>query len=147
MIKTFYRLIIYFFSKFIKTDELSHKFPVSIKAIIIDDNRILCLKNERNEWDLPGGKINSNEDIEECLIREVKEEVNLDINNLKILKPFNIKVNDVPVIIIVYSAKISCDSSIFVSYEHSDYNFFSKHEINNINIHQDFKNLVYTLIQ
>ena len=114
MIKTFYRLLIYFFSKFIKTDELSDKFPVSIKAIIIDDHKILCLKNERNEWDLPGGKIKINEDIEECLIREVKEEVNLEVNNLKILKPFNIKVNDVPVVIIVYSANISCDSSIFI---------------------------------
>ena len=146
MIKTFYRLLIYFFSKLIKTDNLSDKFPVSIKAIIIDDHKILCLKNERNEWDLPGGKIKINEDIEECLIREVKEEVNLEVNNLKILKPFNIKVNDVPVVIIVYSANISCDSSIFISYEHSDYNFFSKHEITNINIHQDFKNLIYTLI-
>jgi 8-oxo-dGTP pyrophosphatase MutT (NUDIX family) len=146
MIKTFYRLLIYFFSKFIKTDELSDKFPVSIKAIIIDDHKILCLKNERNEWDFPGGKIKINEDIEECLIREVKEEVNLDVNNLKILKPFNIKVNDVPVVIIVYSANISCDSSIFISYEHSDYNFFSKDEINNLNMHQDFKNLIYTLI-
>ena len=83
MIKTFYRLLIYLFSKFIKTDELSDKFPVSIKAIIIDDNKVLCLKNERNEWDLPGGKINFNEDIEQCLKREVKEETNLDIKNLK----------------------------------------------------------------
>ena len=74
MIKTFYRLIIYFFSKFIKTDDLSDKFPVSIKSIIIDDNKVLCLKNERNEWDFAGGKINFNEDIEECLKREVKEE-------------------------------------------------------------------------
>ena len=57
MIKTFYRLLIYFFSRFIKTDHISDKFPVSIKAIIIDDNKVLCLKNERNEWDLPGGKI------------------------------------------------------------------------------------------
>lgn len=146
MIKTFYRLLIYFFSKFIKTDELSDKFPISIKAIIIDDHKILCLKNERNEWDLPGGKISFNEDVEECLIREVKEEVNLDINNLKILKPFNIKVNDVPVVIIVYSANISCDSSISVSYEHSDYDFFSKREINNLNMYQDYKNLIATLI-
>ena len=81
MIKTFYRLLIYFFSKLIKTDNLSDKFPISIKAIIIDDNKILCLKNERNEWDFPGGKINFNEDVEECLKREVIEETNLEIKN------------------------------------------------------------------
>ena len=146
MIKIIYRLLIHFFSKFIKIDELADKFPVSVKAIIIDDNRVLCLKNERDEWDIPGGKIDFNEDIEECLKREVKEETNLDIKNLKILKPFSLKFNDVPVFIVVYSAEISCDSSIFVSYEHSEYNFFSKSEIKDLNIHQDFKNLIYTLI-
>ena len=146
MIKTFYRLLIYFFSRFIKTDDLSDKFPVSIKAIIIDNNKALCLKNERNEWDFPGGKINFKEDIEGCLKREVKEETNLDIKKLKLLKPFSLKFNDVPVFIVVYSAEISCDSSILVSYEHSEYNFFSKSEIKNLNMPQSFKNLVDTLI-
>lgn len=146
MRKTFYRLLIYFFSKFIKTDELSDKFPISIKVIIVDDNKILCLKNERNEWDLPGGKLNFKENIEECLKREVKEETNLSIKNLKILKPFNLKFNDVPVFILVYSAEIFCDSSIQVSYEHSEYNFFSKTEIMNLNMPESFKRLVCTLI-
>ena len=146
MIKTFYRLLIYFFSKLIKTDHLSDKFPIAIKAVITDDNKILCLKNERNEWDFPGGKINFKEDIEKCLIREVKEETNLSINNLNILKPLNIKFNDVPVFILLYSAKISCDSPLNISYEHSEYNFFSKSEIKNLNMPQSFKNLVYTLI-
>jgi len=146
MIKTFYRLLIYFFSRFIKTDALSDKFPISIKAIIIDDNKVLCLKNERNEWDFAGGKINFNEDTEECLKREVKEETNLNINNLNILKPLNLKFNDVPVFVLLYSAEISCDSSISVSYEHSEYNFFSKSEIKNLNMPQDYKNLIEDLI-
>ena len=50
--------------------------------------------------------------LRSCLKREVKEETNLDIKNLKILKPFNLKFNDVPVFVVVYSAEISCDSSI-----------------------------------
>ena len=146
MIKTFYRLLIYIFSKLIKTDNLSDKFPISIKAIIVDDNKILCLKNERNEWDFPGGKINFNEDVEKCLKREVIEETNLEIKNLKILKPFSLKFNDVPVFILLYSAEISCDSSIAINYEHSEYNFFSKSELKNLNMPQDFKDLVYDLI-
>ena len=146
MIKTIYRLLIYFFSKFIKTDNLSDKFPISVKAIIIDDNKVLCLKNERNEWDFPGGKINFNEDVEECLKREVFEETNLDIKNLKILKPYNLKFNNVSVFVLVYSAEISCDSAISVSYEHSEYNFFSKSEIKNLNLPLNFKNLIDDLI-
>ena len=146
MKKTAYRLLLYFFSKFFKTDELADKFPVSVKAIIIDNDRVLCLKNEREEWDLPGGKIDFNEDIENCLKREVKEEVNLEIKNLNILKPFNLKFNDVPVLVLVYSADISCESPINVSYEHSEYNFFSKAEINNLNIPQNYRDLIENLI-
>jgi len=146
MIKTFYRLIIYFFSRFIKTDNISDKFPISIKAIIIDDNKVLCLKNERNEWDLPGGKIEFNEDIENCLIREIKEETNLSVENLNILKHLNLKFNDVFVLVLIYSASISCDSPVIISYEHSEYDFFSKSEINNLNMTQDYKNIIKTLI-
>ena len=146
MIKTFYRLLIYFFSNLIKTDELCDKFPVSIKAIIIDNNRVLCLKNERNEWDLPGGKIDFYEDIEECLLREVKEETNLNIKNLKILKPLNIKFNDVTVLILLYSAEISCDSSVAISFEHSEYNFFSKSEIENLIMPIDFKKTIISML-
>ena len=146
MIKIIYRLLIHFFSKFIKTDELADKFPVSVKAIIIDDNRVLCLKNERDEWDIPGGKIDFNEDIEECLKREVKEEVNLKIKNLNILKPFNWKFNDVPVLVLVYSADISCESPIDLSYEHTEYDFFSKSEIINLNMLQDYKDLIANMI-
>ena len=146
MIKTFYRLLVYFFSKFIKTDEVSDKFPISIKAIIIDKNRVLCLKNERNEWDFAGGKINFNEGVEESLKREVKEETNFNIKNLNILKPLNLKFNDVSVFVLLYSAEISCDSPIIISYEHSEYNFFSKSEIKNLNMPQDYKNLIEDLI-
>ena len=146
MIKTFYRLLIYLFSKFIKTDELSDKFPVSIKAIIIDDNKVLCLKNERNEWDFPGGKIDFNEDIENCLRREIKEETNLSVDNLMIIKPLNLKFNAVPVLVLLYSAKISCDFPIIISHEHSEYNFFSKSEINNLNMPKIYKDLIEDLI-
>ena len=126
MTKIFYRVLIYLISKVIKTDEISDKFPISIKAIIVDQSKVLCLKNERNEWDFPGGKINFKEKVEDCLKREVKEEVNIDITNIKILKPFNLKFNKVPVFVLVYSANISCDSPISVSYEHSEYKFFTK---------------------
>ena len=87
-----------------------------------------------------------NEDIENCLIREIKEETNLSVNNLNILKPLNLKFNAVSVFVLLYSAEISCDSPIIISYEHSEYNFFSKSEIKNLNMPQDYKNLIEDLI-
>ena len=61
-------------------------------------------------------------------------------------KPLNLKFNSVSVFVLLYSAKIYCDSPIIISYEHSEYNFFSKSEIMNLNIPQAYKNLIGDLI-
>ena len=58
----FKRLSIHLLSYFINFDSLSYKLPISVKSLIFDDNRILLIKNERDEWDLPGGKIEKNDD-------------------------------------------------------------------------------------
>jgi hypothetical protein len=33
-----------------------HLFPVSVKGVVVRDGRVLLLRNERDEWELPGGK-------------------------------------------------------------------------------------------
>jgi ADP-ribose pyrophosphatase YjhB (NUDIX family) len=46
------------------------------------DEILLVLQNrspEKDTWSFPGGKIDSYEQLETCVIREVKEEVNLDV--------------------------------------------------------------------
>lgn len=51
------------------------RVPVSVKGIVIVDGKVLLLKNERDEWELPGGKIELGESPEDCVAREVQEEV------------------------------------------------------------------------
>ena len=41
-----------------------------------------------NFWEFPGGKINTNESPEDSIIREIKEELSIDINK-KSLKPLS----------------------------------------------------------
>ncbi len=53
-------------------------------AIIEKDQQILICQRSAHQklplkWEFPGGKQELNETLEECLIREVKEEINLDI--------------------------------------------------------------------
>ena len=49
-------------------------------------------------------------------------------------------------LVLLYSAKISCDSPIIISHEHSEYNFFSKSEIKNLNMPKNYKNIIEDLI-
>ena len=53
-------------------------------AIIMKDNKIFVTQRGYGEfkdwWDFPGGKIEEGETPEECLKREIKEELKADIN-------------------------------------------------------------------
>ncbi len=51
-------------------------------AILIEDGRILIVKqdvSERRHWSLPGGALEYGETIEQCMVREVKEETGIDV--------------------------------------------------------------------
>ena len=106
------------------------------------------IKNERNEWDLPGGKIENNENIIETLIREVKEELNIKIGNFKILLVKKYLFRKQEIILIVYFSKITNEDPITLSFENLEYNFFSYNEINQLKLTpwakdslDEFKNL------
>jgi 8-oxo-dGTP pyrophosphatase MutT (NUDIX family) len=36
-------------------------FPVSIKGVLMDGDRVVLLENERREWELPGGRLEPGE--------------------------------------------------------------------------------------
>lgn len=53
-------------------------------AIIKKDGRVLIAQRPENshmglKWEFPGGKIEPGEDAPRCLVREIKEELDLDI--------------------------------------------------------------------
>jgi 8-oxo-dGTP pyrophosphatase MutT (NUDIX family) len=51
----------------------------SIKGVLLIDNRVLLLKNERDEWELPGGRPDEGEDHGQTLAREFAEELSLNV--------------------------------------------------------------------
>ena len=69
-------------------------FRIAAKSFIIEDNKLLIIKRRPNDvqkpsiWEIPGGRLELGEDPNQGLIRETKEETNLDI---EIKKPLNVK--------------------------------------------------------
>ena len=60
-------------------------FGLTVRGIIKNkDNKILILKRhpasrtDSCKWELPGGKVEPGEDFDKAIIREIKEETNLD---------------------------------------------------------------------
>ena len=60
---------------------LEHDIPFAVVALIRSGTKILATsrRDEAGQWGLPGGKIDTGEEPLEALIREVKEETNLDV--------------------------------------------------------------------
>ena len=60
-----------------------------VAAIIKKEDKIFITRRSDGEfkdmWEFPGGKIEAGESKEDALIREIKEELDLDINNLDYL--------------------------------------------------------------
>ena len=57
-------------------------------AIIIIDNKILVTQRSEKmklplKWEFPGGKLEEGENEVECIKREIKEEINIEIDVLK----------------------------------------------------------------
>ena len=67
-------------------------WPVSVKGVLFVGGDIVLLKNERDEWELPGGRLEAGEEPGLCLVREISEELGIDVkiaDNGGLTKLFN----------------------------------------------------------
>jgi 8-oxo-dGTP pyrophosphatase MutT (NUDIX family) len=56
---------------------------IAAGGLVFNDNKELLMIFRRKKWDLPKGKLDKDEDIEACALREVKEETGLKKVKLK----------------------------------------------------------------
>ena len=108
------------------------------------ENKILLLERARSKtWCLPGGRLNENEEWDIALLRELKEELNLDCSSPKPVG-VNILIDDYQTKYCVYFSVTCVDiSKLQISDEHSNFGWFGMQEVSNLNIEDEkVKNIV-----
>jgi 8-oxo-dGTP diphosphatase len=93
--------------------------PISVKGVLIHRDCVLLLLNERDEWDLPGGRPDPGEDHRTALKREVREEAGLAVEVGEALDEYLFEV--LPgrfVRILPFICRLTGNGDVVLSHEH-----------------------------
>src|SRR5438552_119958 len=53
--------------------------PISIKGVLLVAGKVALVRNSRDEWELPGGRLENGEDHAQALVREFAEELSVSV--------------------------------------------------------------------
>ena len=106
-------------------------------AIILNQNKILITQRSEKmklplKWEFPGGKLEEGENEKEAIIREIKEELNIEILPLKRISSHIHDYGTFKINLIAYLCNyISGDIYLL---EHKDFKFIQFEELRNYNL-------------
>lgn len=126
------------------------QFHITVKAIVIYKGKILIVKRTRPStdglgyWELPGGGLEYGETPHEALIRELKEETDLDIKIIKPVYTFTAIRPNYQTVGIGFLT-IPTNDHVVLSDEHTDYKFVDKEEIREYLDDKIYNDIILTL--
>ncbi len=133
----------------------ANKMVVAVKGLILYEGKVLIVQRAKDDeigggtWELVGGKVEFGEDLETALVREIKEEVGLDVTVEKILYATTFKTDPTRQVVILTYLCRSNNRDVVLSKEHIDYRWLTKEQLRLLltpEIISDFeKNTVFSL--
>ena len=126
----------------IKDKELKTHYEVVCAVITKDDKIFCCQRGPKGEcaykWEFPGGKIEQGETKEEALVREIKEELNCNINIEKFITTINHEYNTFSLTMHVYLCSLK--ESVPILLEHKSSIWCDKDKLNELDFAEaDYK--------
>jgi 8-oxo-dGTP diphosphatase len=123
-----------------------------IAAIILENDKgefLLALRDNKpgipfpNHWDLIGGHVEDGETPEEALLREIKEELNIELKDYAFYKKYECLSGDAyENIKYIYTGKINLPIEEITLLEGERAQFFSREEIPDVK----FANIIKTIV-
>ena len=124
-------------------DNQAYRFPISVKGVVFLDGMVVLLKNERDEWELPGGKLELGESPEVCVSREIEEELGLSVNAGQLLDNWVYTIRDgVHVFIVTFGCPPQTGATVTHSPEHKAVGLFTLGEVASLNMPGGYKNSI-----
>jgi len=104
-------------------------------AMISMNNRLLVVQRSESmslplKWELPGGKLERNESELDCILREIKEELDIEIHVTSRLTPSNFDYPNISIQLIPFLAEYVRGNIKLV--EHKQYILLEKEELENL---------------
>jgi 8-oxo-dGTP pyrophosphatase MutT (NUDIX family) len=123
-------------------------YPVSIKGVVINSGRVVLLKNERDEWELPGGRPESGEEHLECLTREIAEELGVAVTVGPLLDTWEYEVlPERHVVIVAYGIAPLSQATFTLSREHKALGQFELEAIDALPMPDGYKRSIHNWVQ
>jgi len=109
------------------------KFFVGVKAVIREERGILLIKHASGFWDMPGGRLDDDETLEEGLTREISEElpgsklksIKNQISTYRVHKDI---VDDVSLVLVLFDVDVELAEKVVFSDEHTEYRWIQRPE-------------------
>lgn len=122
------------------TDNDAYRFPVSVKGVIMRADRVVLLKNERDQWELPGGKLELGETPQRCLTREIAEELQLCVDASRLLDAWVYCIApEIRVLIVTYGCTETAERAAVLSDEHKQLGWFPPAAVETLNMPAGYK--------
>ena len=126
-------------------DNRAYRFPVSVKGVVLHAEGVVLLQNERDEWELPGGKLEPGESPEECVRREIHEELGLRVTTGPLLDSWVYHIAaGVDVLIVTYGCYPVPFASVTHSPEHKGVGLFTLQEVRALPMPEGYKKSIWT---
>lgn len=94
-------------------------WPVSVKGVLFIGAKVVLLKNERDEWELPGGRLEAGEEPSLCIIREISEELGVEVKLGDFLDCWRYPVlPKKEVLVITFGVQPLAQAELHLSHEH-----------------------------
>lgn len=119
------------------------RWPVSVKGVVWVGDRVVLAHNARQQWELPGGRLDRHESMEAGLSREIREETSLDavVGPLVGAYVFD-AVPHKRVVVLAYGCVARTDQAPTASDEHSEVNLFAPDELETLVVPERYRDAI-----